>query len=201
MEIISEENAFVHVSGHPTREEIKEFYSWINPPLLVPILGETRHLIEHCRFAEECGIPSTALVENGLIIKLNSDGAECIGIVVTGRYAIDGRRLLDLNGDVIRARRRMTYSGVAVATSVLDNLGNLTANPQLSAPGIVDGAELDEKIHSAAISAIIEGIGKLTKNARLDDEKVSVAANNAVRRVIREIVGRRPQIEIHLVRL
>ncbi|MEE2956352.1 MAG: ribonuclease J [Pseudomonadota bacterium] len=199
--VISDKDAFVHVSGHPTREEIKEFYGWVNPPLLIPIHGETRHLIEHCKFAEECGIPSTALVENGQIIKLNSRGVERIGEVVTGRYAIDGRRLIDLKGEVIRERRRMTYSGVAVATVVLDNLGNLAANPQLSTPGIVDSQVLDKEIHSAAISEMIAAVKKLDQNSLLDDEKVSIAANNAVRRIIREFVGRRPKIEIHIVRL
>ena len=70
LEVISEENEFVHVSGHPNREDLKEMYNWIKPKCIIPVHGEHRHMIEHINFAKEMQVPETVLVENGDIVKL-----------------------------------------------------------------------------------------------------------------------------------
>ena len=111
----------------------------MKPPVLIPIHGEARHLIEHCKFGRENGIPVTAMAENGEMLRLAPGEPKILAQVQSGRYAVDGRRLVPVEGDVVRARRRMTFSGVAVATVVLDEDGELIKTPQLSAPGIVDG--------------------------------------------------------------
>ncbi len=139
VEVINERDAFVHVSGHPAREELQQLYDWVKPPVLIPIHGEARHLIEHCKFGRENGIPVTAMAENGEMLRLAPGEPKILAQVQSGRYAVDGRRLVPVEGDVVRARRRMTFSGVAVATVVLDEDGELIKTPQLSAPGIVDG--------------------------------------------------------------
>ena len=70
MEIISEENAFVHVSGHPNREILKICTKWVKPKCVIPVHGEHRHMNEHVSFAKEMQVPKTLLIENGDIIKI-----------------------------------------------------------------------------------------------------------------------------------
>ncbi|MBT5459898.1 MAG: ribonuclease J, partial [Rhodospirillaceae bacterium] len=169
IKIITEDKEFVHVSGHPARDELKSFYEWVRPPLLVPIHGETRHLKEHLSFARECGIPEAVMAENGSMLRLAPGPVEIVDEVFSGRMAIDGKRLIPVNGDVIRARRRIGYSGIAVATIVFNKKGDLHEDPQLSLPGLADGTGEDEDIHNTAIAAIADAVEDLSHRARDDD--------------------------------
>jgi ribonuclease J len=201
VEIITEREDFVHVSGHPARDELKTFYEWVRPPLLVPIHGESRHLIEHLDYARSCGIPETIMAENGSVLRLHPGPAEIIDEVITGRQAIDGKRLIPVDGDVLRARRRMGFSGVAVATIVLDRNGRLHEDPQLSVPGLIDGANVDVDVKEMAIAAIADAVEALSAKARDDDKEVSSASIRAIRRIFRDETGRRPLADVHVVRV
>ncbi|MBK18975.1 MAG: MBL fold hydrolase [Rhodospirillaceae bacterium] len=199
--VITEHEEFVHVSGHPARAELQDMYSWIEPPLLVPLHGESRHLIEHCKFARENGIEKTALAENGEMLRLAPGEPEVIAQVQSGRYAVDGRRLVPVDGDVVRARRRMTFSGVAVVTIVLDEDGVLLKNPILSAPGIVDGVGEDVDLHQEAILAITDTVEEMSERQRFDDDKLERAVVRAARQVFHAETGRRPNVDVHVVRI
>ena len=71
IEIITEENAFVHVSGHPNRDDLKDMYKWVKPKCVIPVHGEHRHMVEHVSFAKEMQVPKALLIENGDIIKID----------------------------------------------------------------------------------------------------------------------------------
>ncbi|MHA1108967.1 MAG: ribonuclease J, partial [Alphaproteobacteria bacterium] len=200
IEIITESDHFVHVSGHPARDEVAEMYDWVKPPLAVPIHGEQRHLAEHLRFARDCGVAKAVMAENGTALRLYPGPAEVVGHATTGRFAVDGKRMLRLDGDVLRKRRRMGFDGIAVATLVIDEDGVLQARPQLALPGLVDGTAPDEAVRTAAIDAITETIGNLRAAELHRDADVAEAARRAVRRAVWEETGRRPLTEIHVVR-
>jgi ribonuclease J len=201
VEVINERDAFVHVSGHPAREELQQLYDWVKPSVLIPIHGEARHLIEHCKFGRENGIPVTAMAENGEMLRLAPGEPKILAQVQSGRYAVDGRRLVPVEGDVVRARRRMTFSGVAVATVVLDEDGELIKTPQLSAPGIVDGVGEDTVMHEEAISAISDAVSSMSRRQRFIDDKVESIVSQAARRVFRAETGKRPIVQVHVVRI
>lgn len=198
--VITERDGFVHVSGHPAREELKTLYAWVKPPLLVPIHGETRHLIEHRRFAEENGIPATAMAENGEVLRLAPGPAEIVDYVPSGRFGVDGKRLVPVEGGILRARKRMGFTGVAVATIVLNRKGQILDEPQLSAPGLLDDAGIDDTLYDNAIDAMEDAVLRLSPSSRKNDEEVEEAARRAVRRVLHEATGHRPLTQIHVVR-
>ncbi len=201
VKIITEREAFVHVSGHPARDELATLYSWVNPPLLVPIHGETRHLLEHRRFAESKGIPATAVAENGEMLRLAPGPAEVVGNVSTGRLGVDGKRLIPSTGEVLRARKRIGFSGVAVATLVFNAKGQLIDEPQLSAPGVFDDEDVDTDAFDRAIDELEDTVLGLAPKARKDDDAVEEAARRALRRVMHAETGRRPQVQVHIVRI
>jgi len=203
IEIITADDHFVHVSGHPARGELAEMYRWVKPPLLVPIHGETRHLIEHARFARECQVPHVVVAENGAVVRLHPGPAKVVDHVTTGRFAVDGKRLVPLAGDVMRARRRMGQGGIAVATVVLDGDGRRLAEPRLLLPGLLDEvAEEDfEAIVERAVSAMADAVDRLSNIARGSDADVATAARRALRRSLRDAFGRRPVAEIQVVRV
>ena len=200
IKVVTERDHFVHVSGHPARDELVKMYQWLQPKTLIPIHGEARHLLEHVELARACGVPNTLVAENGSVVRLAPDTPAIIDHITSGKLAVDGSRLLPIDSGVLRQRQRIRFGGAAVATIVLDRKGHLVAEPQLTVPGLLDGAD-DAEIQAEAVEAIIDAIEGLPLGARGKDSRVSEVARAAVRRVLRDAVGKRPVTEIHLVRV
>ena len=175
-------------------------YGWVKPPLAVPIHGEQRHLTEHARFARQCQVPAVIVAENGTVVRLHPGPAEIVGHTTAGRFAVDGKRILRLDGEVLRTRRRLGFGGVALATVVLDQDGGLRSSPQLALPGLADGEDADDEIHDAAVAAIAACLEELGGAARRRDADVAETVRRAVRRAVWEATGRRPLTQVHVVR-
>jgi ribonuclease J len=201
VKIITEHEEFVHVSGHPSQDDLRMLYEWVKPPLLVPIHGESRHLLEHRRFAEENGVPATQMAENGEVLRLAPGPAEIIDHVPAGRFGVDGKRLILVGGEVLRARKRIGFGGVAVATLVMNGKGQIIDEPQLSAPGVFDEEGADSGQFDQAIDAMEEAVLALSPRARKDDDAVEEAALRGLRSALNEATGKRPLVQIHVVRI
>ena len=200
VEVVTEADHFIHVSGHPAREELTTMYGWIRPRILIPIHGEARHLYEHIDLAREWGVSETVLAENGTMVRLAPGPASVVDHVPVGRLAVDGARLIPVDGDVMRARRRIGFGGAAVATVVIDGRGKLMADPQLTAQGLLDGED-DDDAWEEAIEAIVDAIENMRAKARMDDDAVSEVVRIAVRRSLRATIGKRPATQVHVVRI
>ena len=106
VQIVTDRDEFIHVSGHPARDELKRMYGWIRPKLAVPMHGEMRHLIEHVAFAGLMGVPNAKLVTNGQALRVAPGPAEIVGGVPFGRLGLDGKRLIGLDDRILSARKR-----------------------------------------------------------------------------------------------
>jgi len=199
--IVTDDDHFVHVSGHPARDDLRRMYEMVRPRTLVPIHGETRHLYEHVRYAKEHGIADTLVAENGQVVRLLPGPAQIVGHVPVGRIAIDGTRFVPAEGEVLKMRRRMAFGGAAVATVVLDRKGRLMADPAISVPGLIDGDTTDTETVDLAIDAVIEAIEGLKHDQINDDAAVSEAVRIAVRRSLRGSIGKRPLTQVQIVRI
>jgi len=200
VEIVTARDAFVHVSGHPAREELATMYSWVRPRIAVPVHGEHRHMRAHAALARECQVPQAAVAENGQVLRLAPGVAEIVGEVPSGRLALDGTKLVPLSGELMRERHRLAFGGTIVATLVVDGAGRLAGEPQLSAPGLIDtgnGAELLDDIRSG----IRKTIDELDGGRLLDDDGLREAVRRSVRRTVHAALGKKPLTDIHLVRL
>lgn len=199
VEIVTEKDHFVHVSGHPGRQELAQMYQLVRPRVVVPVHGEARHLMEHARLAKECQVPHAVLAENGTMVRLSPD-AEIVANVPAGRLALDGTRLVPWDSQILRNRHRMTSTGVAVVTLVVDKKGKLLGDPQLSAPGLLD-AEHEAEEHEAVVEAVREAFGELEPKTVKDDLALKEAIRLAVRRHLRSSHGKKPLTDVHLVRV
>jgi ribonuclease J len=200
VDIVTTRDAFVHVSGHPARDELATMYQWVRPKVAVPVHGEHRHMRAHAALAEECQVPQAVVVENGQVLRLAPGPAEIVGEVQSGRLALDGTSLVPLSSDLMRDRHRLAFSGTVVATLVVDKTGALVAEPQISAPGLVDagnGAEFQSRL----VAAIRDTIGDLSGADRRDDAALREAVRRKVRRTIHGAQGKKPMTDIHLVRV
>ncbi len=197
--VITTQDHFIHVSGHPARDELARMYQLVRPKLAVPVHGESRHLREHAELARECQVPMALVVENGAMVRLAPGDPAIVGQVPSGRLAVDGNRLVPLDGELIRGRNRVGYNGAAQVTIALNGSGGLAADPVVSTTGLLEPDEeaLETEAREAARSAV-EG---LTAKRRGSDDDVREAVRIAVRRAFRKSLNKKPLTTVHLVRV
>ena len=200
VEIVTEEDHFVHVSGHPARDELVRMYQMVRPQIAIPVHGEARHLIAHAELAGKCQVPQPLVIQNGDMVRLAGNRAAVVDEVPVGRLASDGKGLLPLDGTTLKDRRRVTFNGTAVATLVLDRQGRTMTPPKISLIGVVEPAAAEGAM-PVLCSVLERAIDELPAGPRRDDEAVRDAVRRTLRRVLNERFGKRPIVEIHLVRI
>lgn len=199
VEVITEKDAFVHVSGHPARDELARMYGWVRPKLAVPVHGEPRHLIEHAKLAKSLGVPETATLRNGQMLQLGPGPVRIVDEVPSGRLAVDGQTLIRPQGAVLTGRRRLMHNGVAFVTLIVDPAGRLIADPQLALHGL--GDDDGDEVFNTVLDAIENAVDGLKAREARDDDAIVEAARVAIRRLAKSMFGRRPVVECHVVRL
>jgi ribonuclease J len=150
-EVLHEDNAPVHVSGHGRAEELRTIISLLRPKAVMPVHGEFRMLAAHAQLAREGGIPEEGIIlaENGSVIELSEHGARIVDQVPAGMTFVDGLGVGDVHDVALRDRRRLSEDGILIVVATLagaNGRGGLTAAPELIARGFGDGADalLDE---------------------------------------------------------
>mgnify|MGYP001125708279 CR=1 FL=1 len=199
VQVVTDADHLVHVSGHPARAELAQMYQLVRPRIAIPVHGESRHLAAHARLAEECQVGQALVPENGALIRLAPGPAEIVGEVPSGRLGLDGTNLVRLDSPQLKTRHRMVFNGAAVATVVLDSAGRLLADPQVTVQGVFDPE--DESANAAVTAAVREAVTGLPHGLRRDDATVREAARLAVRRALHASHGKKPVTEVHLVRI
>ena len=200
MEVISEENEFVHVSGHPNRDEMKDMYNWIKPKCVIPVHGEHRHLIEHINFAKEMQVPNPVLVENGDIVKIFPGAKpEVYDKAPTGRLYLDGNISVHEQSQSIKDRKNLSSNGYLEVTILINSQGNIHDKPILSFRGLPINEE-DEFTYE--LESEIEKITKSFKiGSRKQEHNLIDALKIACRKFTKEKIGKKPYTNINLVNI
>ena len=136
IELITEENSFVHVSGHPNRDDLKDMYNWVKPKSIIPVHGEHRHIKEHIEFAKNMKVPYSLRVENGDIIEItNKSSPKIIDKAPSGRMYLDGRIGVTADSQSIKDRKNLSLNGYLEITLIISNNGKFK-KPVISFKGI-----------------------------------------------------------------
>ena len=196
VEVLTEKQAHVHVSGHPGRPELEKMYSWIRPKIAIPVHGERRHLEEHAKLALANGVQRALVPANGNVIRLAPDGPKVVGNERVGRLVLDGDVILPADGTTMVQRRRMMHNGYVSATLVLNKAGKLAAAPSIIMQGIPVEEDRDDFIAECVAAADKAGRGD-SRNA----EKFAEGIRIAVRRVARDWTGKKPVTDVQVVQL
>ena len=200
MEIISEENAFVHVSGHPNRDDLKDMYKWVKPKSVIPVHGEHRHMQEHVKFAKEMQVPKTLLIENGDIIKLlPGKHPEIVDKAPSGRIYLDGSVNVETDSQSIKDRKNLSINGYLEITLLLSNNGKIK-KPIISFKGIPESEKKDPFIFDME-----DEIFNICRTFSLDNAKqqknlIETIKQNC-RRIVREKTGKKPFTNINIARV
>ena len=200
IEVISEENEFVHVSGHPNRDEMKDMYSWIKPKCVIPVHGEHRHLMEHISFAKEMQVPHPVLVENGDIVKIfPGDKPEVYDKAPSGRLYLDGNISVHEDSQSIKDRKNLSSNGYLEVTLLITPKGNIHNNPILSFRGL---PIYEEDEFTYGLENEIEKITKSFKiGSRKQEHNLIDALKIACRKFTKEKTGKKPYTNINLVNI
>lgn len=199
VEVLTEKDHFVHVSGHPGREELHRMVKLVRPEIMIPVHGELVHIHEHCRLAKEWGVPHAVQLGNGDVIRLAPGKPERVGIVDAGYLGIDGYYLLPPDSPVLRMRRKIQRDGVILVNLIMGKTGGLRTDPLISAPGCLDAKEDREILALMAeeVRDVIEQSATAVKNKQKDEQIYSIT-RSAIRRIIKREVGKNPPIEVRI---
>ena len=193
--------AGIHVSGHPNRDELSDLYQWLRPELAIPVHGEAMHTRAHAQLARDCQVAEVLVPTDGAMIRLAPGPAAVVDHLPTGRLALEGDRLIALDRGAVRTRRKLMHNGAVVVSLAVDGAGRRVGDPQVSAMGLDgDAADADDLIDIIA-EDVGDAFDSLSKRQRLDDDVVREAVRVAARRSVREVTGKRPPTDVHLIRL
>ncbi len=195
--VMTERDHMIHVSGHPARDELRRLYELVRPRYAVPVHGEWRHLSTHAALAQEAGA-TPMMLENGDILRLSGNRPEVVDSAPVGRLALDGNRVVPLQGGVLAARRRMLFNGVVVGSFAVDAEGGLVGQARVSAPGLLDPEEDDTVKLEREFS---QAVADLPTPLRQDDVALADAAKAALRRAVGRRLQKRPLVDVHLLRV
>ncbi|RTK92180.1 MAG: ribonuclease J [Rickettsiales bacterium] len=199
VEVITERDHFVHVSGHPAIEELKKMYELVRPQICIPVHGEPVHIHEHAKLARANGIGQAIEVENGSLVLLEKGNSSIIHKVKNGYLAVDGNYLLPEDSQIFKMRRRMRDSGIAVVSVVMDKKQKLICSPMLSMPGLLDDVEDDgliNEIKQQIIDALAQQRGQIKNTVSTD--QLEACIKKTLKRVIKQEINKTPTIIVNI---
>ncbi len=197
--IITPKDRFIHVSGHPARDELVEMYQLVRPRISVPVHGELRHLREHARLALECQVETAVITENGGMVRLAPENAEVVAQVPTGRLSQEGNRMVSIDSEIHKSRVRAMWHGTATMTIIIDAAGHFAAPPQVTTTGLFE--TMDDPLLIEACEVARRAAKGASPSDQRDDSRISEVVRIAVRRHFRNSLDKKPVTTIHVVRV
>ena len=198
--VISEETDFVHVSGHPNRDDLKDMYEWIQPNSIIPVHGEQRHMLEHIDFAKKLNVPHPIKVENGDIVRIFPGvSPEVFDKAPYGKIFLDGNIGVEEESKSIKERRNISQNGHLNITVIITTQGNIHNTPIVNFMGI---PILNTEEFKISIQDEIDKIAKsFSLNNKKQEENFKDALKVTCRKFTKEKTGKRPITNINLVRI
>lgn len=201
VEVITEKDAPIHVSGHPARAELERMYQLCRPQIAIPVHGEAAHIKEHSAFARQMQVPEVVECENGVLVCLASD-THPVGVqhyVPSGYLAVDGTSLIPTDSPIIKTRRKLRDVGCVFVSLTIDKHGKCVSPPLVAGPGVLD-PQADKGL-IAELSAIAGESAEASGGKKKNGEGVKEAVLSSVRKAINREVGKKPVMEVHIHRI
>ena len=201
IEVISEENEFVHVSGHPNQEDLKDMYNWVKPKSIIPVHGEHRHMMEHINFAKEMQVPYPVQIENGDIVQIYpGEKPHVVDKAPVGRMYVDGNISISEDSQSIKERKNLANNGYLEVTIIINDKGKVIKKPIFSFKGLPIESQNEDFIFD-----LEDEVKKTSRTFSLNNTKqenilIEELKKNC-RKLIKEKTGKKPYTNINLVRV
>ena len=201
IEVISEENEFVHVSGHPNQEDLKDMYNWVKPKAIIPVHGEHRHMMEHINFAKEMQVPYPVQIENGDIVQIYpGNEPHVVDKAPVGRMYIDGNISISEDSQSLKERKNLANNGYLEVTIIINNKGKVIKKPIFSFRGLPIESQNDDFIFDLEDEVTKTSRTFSLNNTKQENILIEELKKNC-RKLIKEKTGKKPYTNINLVRV
>lgn len=200
VEIMTDREALVHVSGHPRRDELRQMYGWIKPKTAIPVHGEAMHMHAHAALAREEGVSTVITVKNGDLVALDGDPA-IVDQVRAGRLYKDGSILIPSNDTAIKERRKLAHTGAIFLSVVMDQRGNVVADPELSMVGLPEEAPEAPPFDDIIFDQVDSILDSLPRARRRDPDLVAESLRRGIVSALRQAWDKKPVCEVHVAQI
>ncbi|WP_027363779.1 ribonuclease J [Desulfotruncus alcoholivorax] len=194
--VIYEAVSGIHVSGHPSQEELKLMINLVKPKFFIPVHGEYRMLIKHARLAREMGIPESNIfvAENGQVLELSRRSGRLAGRVTAGRVLVDGLGVGDVGNIVLRDRRQLSQDGILiVVVTISKESGQIISGPDIVSRGFVYVRESEELMEDAK-GKVKLALDKCSAKKMSEWASIKSMVRDDLSRFLYEKTRRRPMI-------
>ncbi len=199
IEIITSNDELVHVSGHCYAEEIKQLYQWTRPYIAIPVHGEPKHLVAHSKLAQSVQVPITKILDNGVCFKLAPDKPEIYGKIKTGKLIVEGKNIYNSDIDFIKDRRRISYEGLILISLIINNDYSLNKEIKITQNGLAIESLIELEIYFKDVF-LVEYL-QLSKEKKSSDKIISDLVKKVLRKYVKAQINKKPEINVHIIRL
>lgn len=190
--IVTDNEALVHVSGHPRRNELQRMYEWTRPEVVIPVHGEAAHLVAQRDLALQSGIKQVPRVRNGHIVRLAPGAVEVIDDAPVGRVYRDGKLVGSFEEMGVGDRRKLSFAGHISVNVVLDGKYDFADDPEVVAFGLPETDDEGEDMEDTIYDAVLGAVESIPRARRKDLALVKESVRRAVRATVNQIWGKKP---------
>ncbi|MCC7253871.1 ribonuclease J [Hyphomicrobium sp.] len=198
VEVLTDSEALVHVTGHPRRDELRQLYAWTRPRIAVPMHGEARHLKAHAELAREAGVPEVQVAYNGEMVRLAPGPVRIVDDAPVGRLFRDGRLIVPSGDGPVRERRKLAAVGIVIVALAVSRRGDLAGEPQVVIDGVPYEDDEGEPMEDIVLTAVDGTLRSIPKDRRRDLEVLSEAVRRGVRGAVANAWGKKPIVKVLL---
>ncbi|MGE3244976.1 MAG: ribonuclease J [Beijerinckiaceae bacterium] len=199
IEVLTDRDGLVHVSGHPRRSEVAQMYGWLRPQIAIPAHGEAMHLAGHAKFARERGVPHVLSPHNGDAVLLWPGEPAIVDQVPHGRTYLDGLIPIDAGDKALRERRALSFAGIVSVALAVTSKGEIAGDPDVLMEGLPDKTSDGRPMDEIVDRAIFETLDSLPRARRRDADAISTAVERGVRGTVGAVWGKRPKVHVLVV--
>lgn len=200
IEVITNRDAPVHVTGHPGEDEVKEMYKAVKPNYVIPMHGEAMHLQAHANFALKNGVKQALVIENGDVVEITKKGIKVTDQVKAGALAIDGTQLLAENATSFKEKSKVVWNGLAIVSLAMDDANRPLPQVEVSLIGVTESKVVDDLLPEIS-ELVFEAVEQMPKRDRAKRERVVETIKSVVRKALNYEFGKKPMVEVHILEL
>jgi ribonuclease J len=201
IDVITDRNKLVHVSGHPRRGELARMYEWLKPDVVIPVHGEALHLAENAALARSIGIKEVVVCGDGDVVRLAPGPAQIVDEIPAGRLYRDGNLLIDAESRTVAERRKLGFAGVVSVAVAVSGRGDLVGDPWIEMTGLPVEALSDKTMQEIVAYAVEDALTNLPKARRRDPGALEQAIERSVRGSVNAVWGKKPLCHVMIIQV
>lgn len=191
-DILTDNEALIHVTGHPRKDELIYLYKTLRPDIVVPMHGEARHLKANSILARSLSCKNVLTIYNGEIIRLAPGIPKIIDDAPVGRLFRDGHLLISESDRPVQERRKLAQVGIVIVSVVLSQKGGILSDPLIEIDGIPNEDENGEQMIKIIYKAFQGTLKSLTKNQKKEISSLEDSLRKSIRSAVSGVWGKKP---------